>query len=203
MAANFQYHNSSSDASLIVQQIDDIDITTNNNFSDPLVVQFFLQTIEQYRSKDSKPRHEKTHIKFLCFNLHPFFYTSCDDMLFYCAMGEKLVDLGEEFNQNYRHVVIHDMLGKMREIMIDVDSINLKVYVGVTIVVERTIKDESSILLPINKMEVDEDIVKNDCVICLEELRMERELLCTPCSYMFHGDCIMVRERSFLPCLPS
>ncbi|KAH0664635.1 hypothetical protein KY285_025841 [Solanum tuberosum] len=101
-------------------------------------------------------------------------------MLFYCAMREKLVDLGEEFNQNYRHVVIRDML-----------------------VVDRTIKDESSILLPINKMEVDEDIVKNDCVICLEELGMERELLCTPCSYMFHGDCIMVRERSFFPCLPS
>ncbi|KAL3333827.1 hypothetical protein AABB24_030539 [Solanum stoloniferum] len=199
MAANFQYHNSSSDASLIVQQIDDIDITTTTNFSDSLVVQFCLQTIEQYRSKDSKPHHEETHTKSLCFNLHPFLYTLCDDMLFYCAMREKLVDLGEEFDQNYRHVVIRDKLGKICEIMIDVDNMNLKVYVGVTIVVDRTIKDESSILQRVNRMEVDEEY----CVVCLEELRMERELLCTPCSHMFHGDCIMVRERSFLPCLPS
>ncbi|KAK4717433.1 hypothetical protein R3W88_015771 [Solanum pinnatisectum] len=77
-------------------------------------------------------------------------------MLFYCAMREKLVDLGEEFDQNYHHVVIRDMLGKIREIIIDVDSMNLKVYVGVTTVVDRTIKDELSILQPVNRMKVDD-----------------------------------------------
>ncbi|KAK4717659.1 hypothetical protein R3W88_015997 [Solanum pinnatisectum] len=191
MAANFEYHNSSSDASLIVQQIDDIDINTNNFFPGSLVIQFCIQTIEQYRSKNSKPHHEEIHTKSLSFNLHPLLYMSCDDILFYRAMHEKLVNLDEEFDQNYRHVVIHDMLGKIREIMIDNDSMNLNVYVGVTIVVDRMINDESFILQSVNIIEVDEDLVKNDCVICLEELEMERELLYTPHSYMFHRDCII------------
>ncbi|KAK6785989.1 hypothetical protein RDI58_014514 [Solanum bulbocastanum] len=107
------------------------------------------------------------------------------------SLYEKLINLDEEFDQNYRHVVIRDMLGKIREIMIDDDSMNLNVYVGVTIVVDRMIKDESSILQSVNRIEDDEDLVKNDCVICLEELGMERELLYTPHSYMFRRDCII------------
>lgn len=100
------------------------------------------------------------------------------------------MNLGEEFNQNYRHVVIRDMIGRIREIIEHEDGQNLKVSVAVTVVVDRIIEGESSMLQLVEKREVDEEIGKNDCVICLENLGMERELLCTPCSHMFHGDCI-------------
>ncbi|XP_060182020.1 E3 ubiquitin-protein ligase SGR9, amyloplastic-like [Lycium barbarum] len=132
--------------------------------------------------------------------------------MFYSFMLTHLVDgeWGEEFDRNYRYVVIHDMISTLRE-FVDHESNkgrqNLKVFVGVTVTVhhhldERILFEESSNnrMVPASKssmqllkrIEVDGSIMMNeDCAICLEELGKEqRELLCMPCSHIFHGDCI-------------
>ncbi|KAG5598298.1 hypothetical protein H5410_029668 [Solanum commersonii] len=161
MAVNFEYHHSSLDASLTTRHIIlPRDINNNNNtitnyIAFPLVIQFRVQTIEQYRSRDSRPHHEEIHTKSLCLNLHPSIYLSFYDDTFY--------------------------------------------KVVVTLIVDLMIEDESFILQSINRMEVDEDIVKDDCVICLEELGMKREFLFTYFSWRLHHN--MVRNWSFLPYL--
>ncbi|XP_059310196.1 RING-H2 finger protein ATL66-like [Lycium ferocissimum] len=42
----------------------------------------------------------------------------------------------------------------------------------------------------LNKIEVDENNINDDCIVCLEEIGKESEVLCTPCSHIFHGECI-------------
>lgn len=95
---------------------------------------------------------------------------------------------GEEFDKNYRHLVIHDMIGKVSEIVDDEcnkDRIRLDVHVRVKLVVHHS----SSVLVRMVKsMEVDENAVNDNCMICLETLGKERELMCMPCSHLFHGD---------------
>ncbi|MCD7472717.1 hypothetical protein HAX54_014046 [Datura stramonium] len=42
-----------------------------------------------------------------------------------------------------------------------------------------------------NKIVVDERNIKDECMICLEKIGKERsEVLCMPCSHIFHGECI-------------
>ncbi|KAK4371038.1 hypothetical protein RND71_010513 [Anisodus tanguticus] len=38
--------------------------------------------------------------------------------------------------------------------------------------------------------EVDENNTKDECVVCLDEMGNERQVLCMPCSHIFHGECI-------------
>ncbi|KAK4727640.1 hypothetical protein R3W88_032557 [Solanum pinnatisectum] len=85
---------------------------------------------------------------------------------------------GEEFEDNYRCDIIHDMIDKICGIVVD-ESNNgrekVEVFVGIMFIVKRF---------------VDKNILSKDCVICFEELGKEGEVMCTPCSHVFHEDCI-------------
>ncbi|XP_009621922.1 E3 ubiquitin-protein ligase MPSR1-like [Nicotiana tabacum] len=132
--------------------------------------------------------------------------------MFYSVMQSNLNNWGEEFDRNYRHVVIRDMIGKVREIVDDESNKGcriLKVFVSLTLVIDHY-SDERSLLeglstrfngmVPARKslimelserMEIDEDErINDDCVICFEEFGKDKKILCMPCSHMFYGECI-------------
>ncbi|XP_016549540.1 uncharacterized RING finger protein ZK637.14-like [Capsicum annuum] len=111
---------------------------------------------------------------------------------FYSAqvMQEKTENWGEEFDKNYRQLVIHDMIGKVSEIVDDECNKDRTIHLDVRVRVKLVVHHSSSILGLVKNMEVDEDVANEDCMICLEKLGEERELMCMPCSHLFHGDCI-------------
>ncbi|XP_027769347.1 E3 ubiquitin-protein ligase RING1-like [Solanum pennellii] len=84
-------------------------------------------------------------------------------------------NLREEFD---RSDIIRDMIDKIRGIVVD-ESNNgrekVEVFVSIMFIVECF---------------VDKNILSDDCVICFEELGKEGEVMCTPCSHVFHEDCI-------------
>ncbi|KAF3637167.1 putative ERAD-associated E3 ubiquitin-protein ligase HRD1-like [Capsicum annuum] len=53
----------------------------------------------------------------------------------------------------------------------------------------------------LHKVEVDERNVKNECMVCLDEIGKECEVLCMPCSHMFHNQCITkwLEESHYCP----
>ncbi|KAH0678066.1 hypothetical protein KY284_019151 [Solanum tuberosum] len=48
---------------------------------------------------------------------------------------------------------------------------------------------KSSIEL-LEPMEADERNSNDECLVCLDAIGEETQVLCLPCSHMFHGDCI-------------
>ncbi|KAM3283074.1 putative RING finger protein 14-like [Capsicum chacoense] len=105
-------------------------------------------------------------------------------------MQEKTENWGEEFDKNYRQLVIHDMIGEVSEIVDDECNKDRTIHLDVRVRVKLVVHHSSSILGLVKNMEVDEDVANEDCMICLEKLGEERELMCMPCSHLFHGDCI-------------
>ncbi|XP_060212190.1 E3 ubiquitin-protein ligase SIRP1-like [Lycium barbarum] len=136
-----------------------------------------------------------------------------DDM-FYHVMQRNFENMDEQyFDNNRRDRVIQDMIRKIRVIVNNRSKKGLKefeIVVGVTLNIDHVFSHAVGILLGeesrrfnrmvpacesamelLKKKEVDEECTNDDCVICLEKLGKENELLCMPCSHRFHGDCII------------
>ncbi|OIT36210.1 PREDICTED: E3 ubiquitin-protein ligase SGR9, amyloplastic-like [Nicotiana attenuata] len=225
MASLFRYRHHSSVASVIIRQLE----RSRNNISlcclPPLLsLQFNLLTKDQYWYR---PPHERAqfqygqiHVKSLLLKLDPSVYMSYDN--FYSVMQENLENWGEEFENNYRHNIIHDMIGKVSKI-VDNESNKrrfvVKVIVGVALAIDHYRDTEifseelssfnamvpastSSMLHLLKRIGIDvgDNIPNDDCVICFEKLRQGRELLCMPCSHMFHPDCITTWLKSGHSC---
>ncbi|XP_070043018.1 E3 ubiquitin-protein ligase MPSR1-like [Nicotiana tomentosiformis] len=112
------------------------------------------------------------------------------------------------FENNYQQILIHDMIEKVGKIIDDgsnngLHQLEMFVYVTlnidhvgyVRILLEESSRDngmvpasKSSMKL-LKKMEA-EKCMNDDCVICFQQLGKERQLLCMPCSHVFHADCI-------------
>ncbi|OIT03340.1 hypothetical protein A4A49_55128 [Nicotiana attenuata] len=124
-------------------------------------------------------------------------------------------NLSEEFDRNYLHVIIHDMIDKLREIVDDESSKgcqNLKVFLDAIVVFDqdvdkRNLFEESSRfhgMVPTSKssmefperMEVDGECMIDNCVIWLEKTRRREEdfvyVLLAYVSWRIHY--MMVRE---------
>ncbi|XP_070003768.1 E3 ubiquitin-protein ligase RING1-like [Nicotiana sylvestris] len=100
------------------------------------------------------------------------------------------------------------MIGKVSKILDDESNKRcyvVKVIVGVALAIDHYRDTEelssfnamvpastSSVLHLLKRIgDVGDNIPNdNDCVICFEKLRQGRELMCMPCSHMFHPDCI-------------
>ncbi|OIT22466.1 hypothetical protein A4A49_39362 [Nicotiana attenuata] len=156
MESDMEYHHPCSVGGLLIrQQVSPINNDrSNNNTISPssLAIQFHLNTDEQfwYRPAPHEPglfQGERRHIKSLRdLTLPPFVYMSYD--MFYSGMQSNLNNWGEEFDRNYRHVVIRDMIGKVREIVDDESNKGrriLKVFVSLTLVIDHY-SDERSLL---------------------------------------------------------
>ncbi|KAM3383192.1 RING-H2 finger protein ATL39-like [Capsicum galapagoense] len=94
-----------------------------------------------------------------------------------------------EFEKNYRPLVIDDVISKVCEIVDDESNKGrerLKIFIGVALAVERLL---------------DESILNDDCVICLEELGRKKPLSYPPCSHVFHADCMATWLEHSLSCL--
>ncbi|XP_059310277.1 E3 ubiquitin ligase BIG BROTHER-related-like [Lycium ferocissimum] len=214
MEASFEYQHPYSVAGLTIVSPNNINNDTNFSSSSlPLLaVHFQLRTDEQYWSTPSVVHHQ-THIKSLRdLKIHPSIYMVYDT--FYHFMQFHLENWGQEFDRNYRHLVIRDMISTVHELVEDESNKgrqNLKVYVNVSLAIdhfldERDLLEESTSrfndgMVPASKssimglperMENDEDhqCTDDDCVICFEEFGKERKILRMPCLHMFHGECI-------------
>ncbi|CAN4096309.1 unnamed protein product [Withania somnifera] len=147
-----------------------------------LSIRFHLRTYE--RCCRCRPPHDPKQFQYdqptlansLNVDFSPLIYTSYN--MFYNAIQENLANLGEEFENDYGHIIIHDIIGKVYGIVDDEsnkDRQKLKVFVGV-------------IFRSYNFL--DENILTDDCVICFEELGNGSDLRYTPCSHVFHEDCV-------------
>lgn len=58
--------------------------------------------------------------------------------------------------------------------------------------------DARNILNEKNKKEDDNDYYR--CAICLEDFEPRQEVMVTPCSHVFHGECILPRVKSSSRC---
>ncbi|OIS98900.1 hypothetical protein A4A49_26452 [Nicotiana attenuata] len=156
MESEIEYRHPCSIGGLLIRhQLSPINNDRSNNTTispSSLAIQFHLNTDEQfwYRPAPHEPglfQGQRRHIKSLRdLTLPPSVYMSYD--MFYSAMQSNLNNWGEEFDRNYRHVVIRDMIGKVREIVDDESNKGrriLKVFVSLTLVIDHY-SDERSLL---------------------------------------------------------
>ncbi|KAM3321117.1 RING-H2 finger protein ATL39-like [Capsicum chacoense] len=200
MVTYLEYHGPSSAATVIIGQQkspqEELNINKYSNISSSsslpiLSIQFDLSTYDQpYLNKSPHDHaqyqyHCPTHDDSLRFEYSPCVYMSYD--LFYGAIHEILENLGEEF-ESYRPLVIDDVISKVCEIVDDESNKGrerLKIFIGVALAVERLL---------------DESILNDDCVICLEELGRKKPLWYPPCSHVFHADCMATWLEHSLSC---
>ncbi|XP_059289480.1 uncharacterized protein LOC132042999 [Lycium ferocissimum] len=183
LVSTLEYHHPSSDAALnIWQMLSQQELSIKNPNSDypsnslptSLTIKFELITHDRYWFNTDRFEHEQDHTKLLLLRFFPSTYMSFETF-FYNVMRENTKNWGEEFDKNYRNVVIHDMTGKVRENMDDENNKgcqDLIVFVRGVLVVNHSLSGD------------------DECMICFEELGKERELMGMPCSHVFHGDCI-------------
>uniref|UniRef100_A0A3Q7J3D3 RING-type domain-containing protein n=1 Tax=Solanum lycopersicum TaxID=4081 RepID=A0A3Q7J3D3_SOLLC len=88
-------------------------------------------------------------------------------------------NIGKEFEDNYRSDIIRYIIGEVRDVFDD-ESNKGREKVEVSVDTVFTVKRF-----------LDKSILDDDCVICFEKPGKEREVMCTPCSHMFHEDCIV------------
>ncbi|TMW89030.1 hypothetical protein EJD97_017748 [Solanum chilense] len=133
--------------------------------------------LEELEKKGEYQYYRHTRGDSLHLEYSPSIYMSYD--LFYHALRENMEDLGEELEDNYRSDIIHVVIDKICGIVVDESSNHgrekVEVFVGIMFFMKRF---------------VDKNILNNDCVICFEELGKEGSVMCTPCSHVFHEDCI-------------
>ena len=185
------HNRSSSDVCVVFSQIEipqeELNINKDSKISSslPLLsILFHLDIHELYWYKTPTPNepnqyqyYRHTRGDSLHLEYSPSIYMSHD--LFYHALRENMEDLGEELEDNYRSDIIHVVIDKICGIVVDESSNHgrekVKVFVGIMFFVKRF---------------VDKNILNDDCVICFEELGKEGSVMCTPCSHVFHEDCI-------------
>lgn len=94
---------------------------------------------------------------------------------------------GDLFDKNERRVFIEDMIKEIHEIIYDKcnkgrQHLDVSIHMSLF---------ASNIVKLLWKMENNEDVMKDDCIICFEEFgKREKEVICMPCSHIFHGSCI-------------
>ncbi|MCD7462053.1 hypothetical protein HAX54_047664 [Datura stramonium] len=121
-----------------------------------------------------------------------------------CAISEVLSNWKDLFEDQH-HSIIERTARQLQRIM---TRNTLGVCVDVTLVINHVCdggiliaSDELSMdgMVPASKssiemlelMKVDERNIKDECMVCLDEIGKESEVLCLPCSHMFHGECIL------------
>ncbi|KAK4720417.1 hypothetical protein R3W88_010650 [Solanum pinnatisectum] len=114
------------------------------------------------------------------------------------AISDVLTHFKNEFENQY-NTIIELRTRKLQSIM---TPEMLEVCVDVTLVIdqicdgrillameESSTINKSSIEL-LEPIETDERNNNDDCLVCLDEIGEETQVLRLPCSHMFHGDCI-------------
>lgn len=189
METMFYHSLPSSDACVVFSQIEtpkeELNIDKDSNISSPLPllsIRFHLRKVELCWYK---PLHEPQQFQYyspmfvnsLHLEYNPSIYASYD--LFYNALRENMENLGEEFEDNYRSDIIRYIISEVRDVFDD-ESNKGREKVEVSVDTVFTVKRF-----------LDKSILDDDCVICFEKPGKEREVMCTPCSHMFHEDCIV------------
>ncbi|KAG5569668.1 hypothetical protein H5410_059434 [Solanum commersonii] len=189
METMFYYSLPSSDACVVFSQIktpqEELNINKDSNISSslPLLsIRFHLRAVELcwYKPPHGDPQQLQYHRPMFAKSRHleyyPSIYASYD--LFYNVLQENMENLGEEFEDNYRRDIICYIIGEVRDIFYDESNKGrekVEVSIDTIFVVKRFL---------------DKSILDDHCVICFEEPGKEGEVMCTPCSHVFHEDCI-------------
>ncbi|KAG5574756.1 hypothetical protein H5410_054890 [Solanum commersonii] len=96
---------------------------------------------------------------------------------FYRVMKDNLdKNWGEQFVKNYHHAVIHNMIGKVHEIIDDEcnkDHKHLDLHIRMVLAIDRPFEDI-----------IDENI--DDRMICFEELEKENGVMYMMCSHVIY-----------------
>ncbi|KAH0681685.1 hypothetical protein KY285_021937 [Solanum tuberosum] len=115
-----------------------------------------------------------------------------------CAISDVLTHFKNEFENQYR-TIIELTTRKLQSIM---TPQMLEVCVDVTLVIDHNcdggilLAMEESSTIKKSSIELLEPIETNErnnndvCLVCLDEIGEETQVLRLPCSHMFHGDCI-------------
>nr|XP_009787540.1 PREDICTED: putative RING-H2 finger protein ATL36 [Nicotiana sylvestris] len=110
----------------------------------------------------------------------------------------------ENTMREVRHIIKHDSNKGRQKLDVCVDLKLVNVCMGRMLVPEeeialsnRMVPASKSSMKLLKKMEIDEERYSSKdecCVVCLDELIVKEsddaEILCMPCSHMFHGECI-------------
>ncbi|KAK4373227.1 hypothetical protein RND71_008611 [Anisodus tanguticus] len=124
------------------------------------------------------------------------------------ALSDVLVDWKDKFEDLYDAIIerttycLRSIIEKKSEKYHQI----LGVFVDVTLLIDHVCdgrillasEELSDGMVPASKssigllepMEVDENIINDECVVCLDNMGNQDEVLCMPCSHIFHGECI-------------
>ncbi|XP_049363455.1 uncharacterized protein LOC125828176 [Solanum verrucosum] len=120
-----------------------------------------------------------------------------------CAISEVFINFKGEF-EDQQHIIVEQTTRKLKKIM---TKQMLEVCMDVTLMIDhqchgRILSELEELhengMVPASKssielletIETDERNNNDDCLVCLDEIGEETQVLCLPCSHMFHGDCI-------------
>uniref|UniRef100_M0ZSV5 RING-type E3 ubiquitin transferase n=2 Tax=Solanum tuberosum TaxID=4113 RepID=M0ZSV5_SOLTU len=83
------------------------------------------------------------------------------------------------------------MTPQMLEVCVDVTLvIDHNCYGRILLAMEESSTINISSIELLEPIETDERNNNDDCLVCLDEIGEETQVLRLPCSHMFHGDCI-------------
>ncbi|KAL3369824.1 hypothetical protein AABB24_007047 [Solanum stoloniferum] len=115
-----------------------------------------------------------------------------------CAISDVLTHFKNEFENQYRTIIELTtlklqsiMTPQMLEACVDVTLvIDHHCDGGILLAMEESFTINKSSIELLEPIETDERNNNDDCLVCLDEIGEETQVLRLPCSHMFHGDCI-------------
>ncbi|XP_006344335.1 ERAD-associated E3 ubiquitin-protein ligase HRD1-like [Solanum tuberosum] len=114
------------------------------------------------------------------------------------AISDVLTHFKNEFENQYNTIIDLTtrklqsiMTPQMLEVCVDVTLvIDHNCYGRILLAMEESSTINISSIELLEPIETDERNNNDDCLVCLDEIGEETQVLRLPCSHMFHGDCI-------------
>lgn len=146
-----------------------------------LYLKFHLDTL--FTGQQERVQSRSLNIKLF----HSATYMSREK--FYRVIEDNIYEKwGEMFDKNDRQDFIDNIFEEIHEIIGEkFNKGRQRLVVSI-----RTNLFVSDIMKLVWKMKTDENLMNDDCIICFQEFEKGRvrEVLCMPCSHVFHADCI-------------